>query len=158
MWGRGGDGRATLAGRAGAPALGSHSPETQSQLRKGPGPGAGLQARGAPSRCAPPPALPLRPALRRTRQERAGRTGRGWGGGTRGRSSLQRPARADLTRDPRAGQAGTAWDRQRQASTPGAPSPLARAPPLPLNFETCRPPVDPQFGPCKPGPLEPSLP
>lgn len=63
----------------------------------------------------------------------------GAGGGTWGLSSLQTPARADLSRDPRAREAGTAWDRQRQASTPGPPSPLARAPPRTLNLETSRP-------------------
>lgn len=70
-------------GRAGAPPRGSPGPETQSQLRKdrsgarGSGPGGG----GPPAARYPPAGCRLQPALRRTRQERAGREQGGVGGG-----------------------------------------------------------------------------
>lgn len=87
--GPGGNGRATLAGRAGALARGSLGPETQSQLRKGRGGerGAGLEARWPlAARCGGPDR-----SLR-------GRTGRGLGGGGPSACSTpQRPARGNLT-------------------------------------------------------------
>lgn len=88
--------------RAGAPAHGSRSPETQSQLRKG-------QSRARGSRPGCP--LPLRAArtpapagtvLGLARARGADRAGLG---GTLGCPTPQRPARGNLTRDPRPRQA-----------------------------------------------------
>lgn len=142
MRGWGGDRRAILAGTAGTPAHGSLSSETQSQLRKA---GSGVPGPGGPPPAARRP--PSRSGQRcggpgPGRSLRAGQGGAG-GGGTWGRSTLQGPARGDRTQDPRPTQAGTARDRQPQASSRGPefpnPSPLARAPPCTLNFQTSRP-------------------
>lgn len=131
--GRGGGSRATLAGRAGAPARGPLSPETQSQLRKGrsgargPGPGCPLPARAA----LPPAPAALQPA----RQEHAGPTGRGSGGGSGGSlgcSPPQRPARPRLTPDPRPRQARNRLGPRAQRPAPDASSRTPFLPPLPL--------------------------
>lgn len=65
--------------------------------------GRGAPGPGAPSRCAPP-ARRLLQALCWARQEQAGPTSRGWVG-TLGCPTPQRPARGNLTRDPRPRQA-----------------------------------------------------
>lgn len=137
--GRGGDRRAILGGTAGTPAHGSLSPETQSQLRKG-------RERG--SRPGGPPPAARRPPSRSG--QRCGGPGRstragqgGAGGGTWGRSTLQRPARGDLTRDPCPRQAGTT--RKRPAPDRRAPGPLSSLPrPSPHpELQDVQAPVDP---------------
>lgn len=142
MCGRGGDRRATLAGRAGAPALGSLSPETQSQLRKSQS-NPGAPEPGAPSRCAPPARPPAPRALQPARQEHAGPDRAGLWGERLCCSTPQRPAGWHPTQDP----------RRRQTRDPlGPPTPSVQlrtralgppscrpCPPCTLNFETPRP-------------------
>ncbi|XP_027969486.1 basic salivary proline-rich protein 3-like [Eumetopias jubatus] len=93
------------------------------------------------------------------RSKRAGQGGAGVRGGTWGRSTLQRPARGDLTRDPppQAGRdrAGPPTASVQPRTELPDPSPLARAPPRTPNFETSRPLWTPVLGP---GPREPSSP
>lgn len=124
---QGGDRRATLAGRACAPAHGSLSPETQSQLRKGrrgPGPGCPL-----PLHAARPPAPP---ALQLARQEHSGPDRAGLGGRAGLQHSLETRPPAPNPGPPTQTSPGPAGTASAKSPSPDASSRTRFPSPLPL--------------------------
>lgn len=136
-------------------ARGSRSPETQSQLRKGRSgargsrPGCPLPLRAA--RTLSPAGAVLGPA------GACGADRAGLGVGNLGCTTPQRPARGNLTRDPRPDRpAGTASNMSPDPDPSSLPNLLycRRCPSPHPELRDAQDPLDPQFGPWNPGPLD----